>query len=451
MSSWELAVIGTALATPASIAEAGDLLPTDFTGKNQVMWATILGLHNNGGFDVNAVRIALERDAEWKRQQSDAGNTDDYLREVLSYRGATMRTYADKVLEASVKRSVRRAAALIAITAEEENASADDVLDYAEKQIMQLRRTRMNEGVLIGDILSLFLTRLDGMLAGTVQPAWTPSVTAVKNVVDFLEGTDFFVVGGRPGEGKSSYLRVEHHDLSIRNNIPSAIINMENDPIEYARYMIALDTGIDSRKLKNPALLARQELDMVKAAAQRLATKPLKIVTMGGPSVADITRVGRKLVQEMGIKLLGVDYIQLIRNGIERKVDDVAVTTAGLRAFALNAGVPVLAASQLNRSIEVRNGGSDEPLLSDLRDSGAVEQDATIVAFIRGHWRNPTEQQLRTFPENVVQGRVLVERPKAIPVRFHFAKNRNGEMGVSDVVKWNKGNGKFQTLTRDLP
>ena len=170
---------------------------------------------------------------------------------------------------------------------------------------------------------------------------------------------------------------------------------------------------------------------------------------MGAPSVAQITRTARKLVQEMDIKLLGVDYIQLASNGIERKVDDVGVTTAGLRAFALNAGVPVLAASQLNRAIETRNNGSDDPVLSDLRESGSLEQDATVVAFIRGYWRNPTEQQLRTFPENVVNNRVL-ERPKAIPVRFHFAKNRNGEMGVSDIVKWNKANGKFQTLARGV-
>ena len=447
MSSWELAVIGTALADPPSLEEAGELLPTDFTGKNQVVWAAILGLHNNGGFDANAVRIALERDPEWKRQLSE-GNTDDYLREALSFRGVTMRTYADKVLEASVKRGVKRAAALIAITAEEENATADDVLDYAEKQILQLRRTRMNEGVSIGDILSVFITRLDGMLAGTVRPAWTPSVVAVRSVIDFLEGSDFFVVGGRPGEGKSSYLRAEHHDLSIKNGVPSAIINMENDPIEYARYMIAIDTGIDSRKLKNPGLLTRQEIEAVKGSAQALATKPLKIVTMAAPSVADITRTARKMVQEHRIALLGVDYIQLARNGLERRVDDIGVTTAGLRAFALGMSVPVLAASQLNRAIEVRNNGDDDPMLSDLRESGSLEQDATIVAFIRGYWRNPTEQQLRTFPENVVQGRLL-ERPKAIPVRFHFAKNRNGEMGVSDIVKWNKGNGKFQTLARD--
>ena len=206
MNNWELAVIGTALADPRSVEEAEDLLPTDFTGRNQVAWTTILGLRSTGTFDANAVRIALDSDPAWKRALSGAGNTDEFLREALSYRGTTMRTYADQVLQASIKRAVRRTAALIAVTAEEENASADEVLDYAEKQIMSLRRTRLNEGVTIGDILATFITRLDGMRAGNVQPAWTPSVQAVKNVVSFLEPSDFMIVGGRPGQGKSSYL-----------------------------------------------------------------------------------------------------------------------------------------------------------------------------------------------------------------------------------------------------
>ena len=449
MNNWELAVIGTALADPPSVAEAEDLLPTDFSGKNQIAWTTILGLRNAGQFDANAVRIALDSDSEWKRALSDAGNTDDYLREALSFRGAAMSVYAGKVLHASIKRAVRRAAALIAVTAEEENASADDVLDYAEKQIMTLRRTRMNEGVSIGDILAVFITRLDGMRAGTVQPAWTPSVQAVKNVVSFLEPSDFMIIGGRPGEGKSSYLRAEHHSLSILQGIPSAIINMENDPIEYARYMIALDTGIDSRKLKDPRMLGEREVEQIKESARKLGSKPLKIVTMAAPTVAEISRTARKLLQEMKIALLGVDYVQLARNGLERRVDDIAVTTAGLRAFALGAGVPVLAASQLSRSIETRNNGDSDPMLSDLRESGSLEQDATIVTFLRPHWRNPTDQQLRVFPENVSHGRAL-ERPKAVPVRFHFAKNRNGEIGVSDIVKWNKGTGQFQTLQAGL-
>ncbi len=314
-------------------------MPTDFSGKNQVAWSNILGLHNSGGFDANAVRLALENDPEWRRQLSGDGNTNDYLREVLTYRGLTMQVYADKVLEASVKRAVRRSAALIAITAEEEGASANDVLDYAEQQIMQLRRTRMNEGVMIGDILSLFITRLDGMIEGTVRPAWTPSVTAVKDVIGFAEPSEFMVIGGRPGEGKSSYLRVEHYDLSVIHGIPSAIINMENDPIEYAKFMIALHTGIDSRRLKDPRQLSRQDVENVKQAAREINSKPLKIVTMAAPTVAEINRTARKLIHEMDIKLLGVDYIQLARNGLEKRVDDIATTTAGLRAFALANGV----------------------------------------------------------------------------------------------------------------
>ena len=240
-------------------------------------------------------------------------------------------------------------------------------------------------------------------------------------------------------------MRAEHYNLSVERGIPSAIINMENDPIEYARYMISLDTGIDSRSLKDPRLLGQAEVEVIKASIRRIASKPLKIVTMAAPSVSEISRTARKLVQEMNIELLGVDYVQLARNGLERRVDDIAVTTAGLRAFALGAGVPVLAASQLSRSIETRNNGDSDPMLSDLRESGSLEQDATIVAFLRPHWRNPTEQQLRAFPENVVRGQVL-ERPKAVPMRFHFAKNRNGEIGVSDIVKWNKGTGQFQSL-----
>jgi replicative DNA helicase len=99
----------------------------------------------------------------------------------------------------------------------------------------------------------------------------------------------------------------------------------------------------------------------------------------------------------------------------------------------------------LNRAIETRGQNDSDPVLSNLRDSGSIEQDAVIVAFIRNHWRNPTRAQIMAFPENVVNGEPA-PRLKAIPVRFHFAKNRNGEMGVSDIIKWNKANGRFQTL-----
>jgi replicative DNA helicase len=424
--------------------EAGELLPSDFTGPNQVIWAEIAGLHNNGQFDMRAVAEAIRQGREWNRFVSDNGTIDEYLASCYQDRGTAMRTYADHIINASVKRSVRRAAALIAIEAEGERATADDILDYAERQILSLRRSKINAGVSIGDIISVFMPRLEGMRAGTFTPAWVPSIDGVRGVIGFLESSDFMVVGGRPGEGKSSFLRAEHHALAA-NGRPSAIFNMENDPIEYARYMIALDTGLDSKKLRDPRLLTDAEVRAVRASAERISRLPLQIITMAAPSAAEIARTARRLVAENHVELIGVDYIQLVRNGVERRVDDIAVTTGALRALALQMGVPVAAACQLNRAIETRGQNDSDPVLSDLRDSGSIEQDAVIVAFIRNHWRNPTRAQIMAFPENVVNGEPA-PRLKAIPVRFHFAKNRNGEMGVSDIIKWNKANGRFQTL-----
>jgi replicative DNA helicase len=440
--SWETTLIGTALSNPQSMEEAQDLLPSDFTGPNQAIWAEMLALSNLGQFDLRAVCEALR--PSWSHETP----IEEYLAQVFHDRGTAMEVYAGKVLNDSIKRAVRRAATLIAIQAEEENADANEILDFAEKQVMQLRRTRINEGVTIGDIIAVLMPRIEGMRDGTVQPAWTPALHAVQDVMNFMEASDFMVIGGRPGEGKSSYIRLEAWEMAMKGK-PVAIMNMENDPIEYARYCISLDTGLDGRKLKDPRLLSSHELEIVKGSARRLKELPIHIVTLGGPSMAEVGRIARRLVQQHKIELLGIDYIQLMRNGFERRVDDIAITTAGLRAFALNTGVPVMAASQLNRAIETRNNGEDRPVLADLRESGSIEQDATIVTFIRPVWRNPTNDQLARFPENIAHGQVL-DRPKAIPVRFHFAKNRNGDTGVSDAVKWIKPNGRFMTINSQV-
>jgi replicative DNA helicase len=285
------------------------------------------------------------------------------------------------------------------------------------------------------------------MRTGDFSPAWTPSVSAVRDVIDFMEASDFMVVAARPGDGKSSYLRYEARANVHRGN-STVIFNLENDPVEYARYMIALDTQIDSRKLRDPRNLRPSELERVRAAARHIATLPLQIVTMGSPTVAEIVRVARKMVKENNIKLMIVDYIQLVRNGIDSRVEDVSITTAALRAFALNQSVPVIAASQLNRSIETRNNENADPMLSDLRDSGSVEQDATIVGFIRPLWKSPEEQQLSLFHENMDHQGHLLPRPKVIPVRMFVAKNRNGEAGVTEPIKWNKATGNYEPIAR---
>ncbi len=445
--SWENAVIGTALASPSAMQEAEELVPSDFTGPNQIVWAEMLALHNQGGVDPRALIEALRRASDWPGYASDAGNPEDYIANLISYRGDAMSTYVNKVLGESIKRSLKRSAALIAAEVNSgEEKDANELLDYAEKQILSLRRNRMNNGITMADLIGVFIPRLEGMRAGTIKPAWVPKCQAVKNIIDFAEGSDFIIIAARPGEGKSSFVRYEAFHRALSGGHP-IIFNLENDPIEYARYMIALDTGIDSRKLRAPNELTPDQLVQIKQSAEKLSRLSLRIVTMARPSVLDILRTARRKVSEQKADLIAVDYIQLVDNGKSRKVDDVAETTGTLRGLALQMGVPVLAASQLSRDIEKRGQGSD-PLLSDLRDSGSIEQDATIVGFVRSIWTDPTPQQMMIFPENVGPDGRPLPRMKAIPVRFHIEKNRNGEAGISEPVKWNKAIGSFQTLAR---
>jgi replicative DNA helicase len=132
---------------------------------------------------------------------------------------------------------------------------------------------------------------------------------------------------------------------------------------------------------------------------------------------------------------------------MSRKVDDVSETSAVLRSIALNYGVPVVAASQLSRLIEHR-GVNAPPTLSDLRESGSLEQDATQVWFQRWHWAEPTPTQINMFPQNIDPRGVPYMVPKALPVRTFVEKNRNGPTGVTPPYLWVMATNDFLPLSR---
>ena len=146
-----------------------------------------------------------------------------------------------------------------------------------------------------------------------------------------------------------------------------------------------------------------------------------------------------------------VDYIQLVDNGKDSKVQDVSLTSQTLRGMAManRLNIPIICAAQLSREIE-RRGARSLPQLSDLRESGSLEQDASTVIFPREDWWDPAEREIRRFPENVdpFSGRLL-PKIRAVPVRFHVKKNRNGPVGVSAQVKWAKHTGGYFTLEEE--
>jgi replicative DNA helicase len=385
---------------------------------------------------------------------ADLGPIEDYLALLLEQRGTMMSEYSSHVLGASIKRGARKSAAMIAALAADERSSPEEVLEYAESHILSLRRNRLNNGISMADLYGVYVPRLDGMRDGTIVPAWTPHLVALREVIQFAEQTDLITIAARPGEAKSSFMRYEILKHAINGGKP-LIFNLENDEMDYAMHFLSLYINdnsdlpvIENTKLKNPRLLTEEELARVKNAANALSHLPITIITIGAPTVAQIIQIARRKISEKHCDLMGLDYVQLIRNGKEKRNDDIGETTGALRGFGLNMKIPLIMNAQLNREIE-RRAENSEPQLSDLRDSGNLEQDATHVIFPRSIWKDPTIEQIRMFPENIGEHNRPLPRLKAVPLIFYVRKNRNGPTGPSAIVKWTKTTGNFQTLVGD--
>jgi len=447
---WEMAVLGTALASPDTMQYATDLLPSDFTGCHSEVWAEMLYLHRNSALEMRSLVEALRS----RNRLDSVGSTDGqytgegYIAELLSRRGDAMQEYADRVLGASVKRQLLQASALIRAEAEDPRVNAEEAMDNAERRLLSLRRARLsNQGVSMADLMSVFNARIDGFMEGTIEPAWIPKTVAIKGLIGYVEKDDFMVVAARPGEGKSSWMRYEFLESAL-GGVPTSMFNLENGEIEYARYAVSYITGIDSFLLRDPRRMTEDQLESVRSAINRLQRIPFYVVTMGAPSALDVERVARQHISRYGTKLLGLDYLQLVKNGKERKIDDVSETSGVLRAIPLRYGVPLMAASQMSRSI-VHRGDEAEPELSDLRESGSIEQDSTIVIFPRPLWNNPTRAQLTIFPQNVNPvTHAVYDNPMAIPLRAYVRKNRNGPTGITEPYLWIKPTNDFRTMTR---
>jgi replicative DNA helicase len=452
----EQIVLGTAIHDPTTIEEISHLRVSDFTHLNADLFDIIMALYNEDSLSYAALVETLKKESLLDIIGDNRTKGEAYLRSLLDMADSRgIKSHVRMIEDRAVRKNLREVAALIAANANNEGKDIQEVMDDAEKRIFNLRRRAGgDEGVEFADLIRTYLPFIDGMRSGEITPAWEPPLKALRDLVQYVDRTEFVIIAGRPGEGKSSLLRY----LALRTTMersnadPQKVItfNLENDPWEYVKFAISTITGINSGKLKKPKLLNEDDYKRFRAGAETLVRVPWTIITLSRPKVMEIDRIARKKVSE-GAELVLVDYVQLISNSMRNRVEDLAETTGTLRGVALKTSVPVIAACQLSRAIEHR-GENAEPQLSDLRESGSIEQDATQVWFIRSEWNKiPTPEQVTNpqyyFPENFdSMGRVR-EPIRAVPVRIWVKKNRNGPIGHTTPIKWNKSTGEFSSFT----
>ena len=344
---------------------------------------------------------------------------------------ANARHYAKIVEEKALLRRLIKAAADISGMSYEASEEAAFVLDRAEKSIFDILQKRSTQGFThIKDVLLETFSRLEELYN---SKGFITGIPTGFNDLDFkmsgLQNSDLVLIAARPGMGKTAMALNIAQYAAVQKHVPVAIFNLEMSKDQLVNRMLCSEVMVDSHKMRTGKL----EDDDWKKIAQALAPlseAPIYIDDTPGISVMDIRAKCRRLKLEKNLGLIVIDYLQLMqgRGKIENRQQEVSEISRSLKILAKELNIPVVTMSQLSRGPESRT--DHRPMLSDLRESGAIEQDADIVMFLyRDDYYNPDTEK-----KNIAE--VIV------------AKHRNGSTGTIEL-RWFGEYTKFANLKRD--
>lgn len=313
--------------------------------------------------------------------------------------------YGRIVKESATKRSLMAAASKLIDLSLDESLAADDLLDKAEANVFSLTQRHLPRGFSpVKDALAESFDRLDELHKQGEGLRGVP--TGFSDLDDTLAGlqkSNLLILAARPGIGKTSLALNIAQNVAIKYKRPVGFFSLEMSKEELVDRLLVAQADIDAWKLKT-GKLDEEDFTKLSNAMGELAEATLFIDDTPALSILEMRTKARRLQVEKGLDLLVVDYLQLARSRqLENRVQEVSEISQGLKNLARELKIPVLAISQLSRDVEKR--GSRRPQLADLRESGAIEQDADVVMFI---WREDDEK-----PEEVV---------------LDIAKHRNGPL-----------------------
>ncbi|OGE71329.1 replicative DNA helicase [Candidatus Daviesbacteria bacterium RIFOXYD1_FULL_41_10] len=314
--------------------------------------------------------------------------------------------YAKIIREHAVRRALITKATNLVEQAYDESVPLENILDLAQQDIFAVSQENIKkEFIPLKDLLTISFDRLDELQKTSGKLRGVPS--GFRDLDSKLAGfqeSNLIIFAARPGQGKTSFVLNVAENVAVKAGLPVGIFSLEMSQEELVDRIIVSQADIDAWKLKT-GRLDDSDFDRISHAYGQLAEAPLFIDDTPGLSLAEIRTKARRLQMEHGLKLLVVDYLQLIHGrNTENRVQEVSEISQGLKNLARELKIPVLAVSQLSRAVEAR--GSRKPQLADLRESGAIEQDADVVIFL-----------YREDPENMKD------------TTLDIAKHRNGPTG----------------------
>jgi len=327
--------------------------------------------------------------------------------------------YARIVREKALLRNLIHATHNIQQRALEGEDGADTILDNAESSIFALAEDRVKAGLIpVKDIVRDNFERLEKIFReGKSITGVSTGYMELDKLLSGLQPSELLILAARPSQGKTALALNFAEDISIRAGMPVAFFSLEMSKESLLQRLVASVAQIDAHKFRS-GHLSREDWRRMTEALGTISSAPLWIDDAGSTSVLEIGAKARRLKREKGLSLVVVDYLQLItgRGRFNNRQEEVSSISRGLKGLAKELQLPVLVLSQLTRAPEREERG---PQLSDLRESGAIEQDADVVMFIyRPHW-----SKMDASPEERDQAEIQVAKQRNGPtdkVRFVF-------------------------------
>ena len=427
----EQSVIGSMLMDKDAVIVALDMISSEdfYSRQYAVLYETMLELFNEG----KEMDLVVIQDRLREKNVAPELSSLDFIKEIITTvpTSANIKYYATIVKEKSTLRKLIKLNEDIANSCYVGSDSLEDILARTEKDIFELLQSRTAKDIRpIEDIAKNVLYRIEA--ASRTREVVTGIPTGFIDLdykTSGLQPSDLVLIAARPSMGKTAFVLNMVQHIAMKKELPCMIFSLEMSSEQLVQRMIAMETGIDSQKLRTGNLNDNDWDPLIRGIVD-VSDSKIIIDDTPGISVGELRSKCRKVKLEKGLSIVIIDYLQLMTGSSKRsenRQQEISEISRSLKALAREIKAPVVALSQLSRACETRP--DHRPMLSDLRESGAIEQDADIVMFL---YRDDYYQKDTEHPN---EAEVII------------AKQRNGPIGTVNLM-WKPETTRFVNISR---
>ncbi|MFT7538987.1 MAG: replicative DNA helicase, partial [Lysobacterales bacterium] len=390
----EKSVLGAMLIDDEAIGTAVEIIDAAwfYDESHRRIYQAILDLYNNRK---NVDLITLSEKLRTEKTLESVGGAA-YISELIDFvpTSANVKHYAQIVKEKGILRQlIRNSTQIIKESYGEDGGDVDAVVDNAERLIFEIADMKqVQQSTHIKDIVKTSITKIEQLYHRKESLTGLPSGFAeIDKMTSGLQPADMIIVAARPSMGKTAFAITIAENIGINHGKGVAIFSLEMSKEQLVQRMLCSQARVDAQKVRSGFLPASDWPKLTKAAG-KLSTSKIFIDDTPAITAMELRAKARRLKANHDIQLIVLDYIQLMRGGFksESRQQEISEISRSLKSLARELSVPIIALSQLSRAVESRQ--DHRPMLSDLRESGAIEQDADVVMLLmREEYYNPTE------------------------------------------------------------